>query len=44
MDHKFIRQSFSQMGEVISGVKMKQNRFTGEPLRYCFVKYVTFII
>jgi len=39
MDENFIRNSFTQMGEVISGVKMMKNKFTGEPAGYCFVQF-----
>jgi len=39
MDENFIRGSFNQMGEVISGVKMMKNKFTGEPAGYCFVQF-----
>lgn len=39
MDENYIRNAFSQMGEVISGVKMMKNKFTGEPAGYCFVQF-----
>jgi hypothetical protein len=38
MDENYIRNSFTQMGEVISGIKMLKNKFTGEPAGYCFVQ------
>jgi len=38
MDENFIRGAFTQMGEIISGVKMMKNKFTGEPAGYCFVQ------
>lgn len=39
MDENYIRNAFQQMGEVISGVKMMKNKFTGEPAGYCFVQF-----
>jgi len=39
MDENYIRNCFSSMGEVISGVKMMKNKFTGEPAGYCFVQF-----
>ena len=42
MDENFIRGAFQQMGEVISGVKMMKNKYTGEQAGYCFVQYVKY--
>jgi RNA recognition motif-containing protein len=39
MDENFIRNSFTQMGEVITGIKLLKNKFTGEAAGYCFVQF-----
>lgn len=39
MDENFIADSFKTMGENVLGVRIMRNKFSGQPLGYCFVHF-----